>query len=115
MSQAILVRYDPRLIEEAVFLALRDRPETREFQKQREGVYEVADPQERERVFGELNCSWFVQLGLGKIVDQALHEQSQIASSVASCFVGCVAQAKKKAPSFLSLRMRNSREPRGAS
>ena len=65
MSQAILVRYDPRLIEEAVFLALRDHPETREFQKQREGVYEVADPQERERVFGELNCSWFVQLGLG--------------------------------------------------
>ena len=96
MSQAILVRYDPRLIEEAVFLALRDRPETREFQKQREGVYEVADPQERERVFGELNCSWFVQLDLGKIVDQALHEQSQIASSVASCFVGCVAQAKEE-------------------
>ena len=96
MSPAMLLRYDPRLIEEAVFLALRDRPETREFQKQRERVYEVADPQERERVFGELNRSWFVQLGLGNIVEQALHEQSQIASSVASCFVGCVAQTKEE-------------------
>ena len=96
MNQAMLLRYDPRLIEEAVFLALRDRPETREFQKQRERIYEVADPEERERVFGELNRSWFARLGLGKIVEQALHEQSQIASSVASCFVGCVAQAKEE-------------------
>ena len=68
----------------------------------------MADPQERERVFGELTRSWFAQLGLGKIVEQALHEQSQIASSVASCFVGCVAQAKEEDAELLSLRMRNS-------
>ena len=42
MSQAMLLRYDPRLIEEAVFLALRDRPETREFQKQRENRIRIA-------------------------------------------------------------------------
>lgn len=96
MSQAMLLRYDPRLIEEAVFLALRERPETREFQEQRERVYEVADPQERERFFGELHRSWFARLGLGKVVEQTLHERPQISSSIASCFVGCVAQAKEE-------------------
>jgi hypothetical protein len=96
MSQAMLLRYDPRLIEEAVFLALRDRPETREFQEQRERVYDVADPQERERFFGELHRSWFARLGLGKVLGQTLHEQPQICSSIASCFVGCVAQTKKE-------------------
>ncbi len=96
MSQAIPLRYDPRLIEETVFLALRHRLDTKEFQKQRERIYEVADAQERERFFGELNRSWFAQLGLGKIVEQTLREQWQISASVASCFVGCVAQAKEE-------------------
>jgi hypothetical protein len=94
MSEAMRLHYDPRLIEEAVFLALRDRPETREFQEQRERAYEVADPQERERFFGELHRSWFARLGLGKVLEQTLHEQPQISSSIASCFVGCVAQTK---------------------
>jgi len=96
MSQTISLRYDPRLIEEAVFLALRDGPETGEFQRQREPVYGVADPAERERSFGELNRSWFVRLGLAKAVEQALQEQPSIGSNVDSCFVLCAAQAKEE-------------------
>ena len=52
MSQTILIRYDPRLIEEAVFLALRNHPDGRQYQAERECVYEIADAPERDREFG---------------------------------------------------------------
>jgi hypothetical protein len=96
MSQAILLRYDPHLVEETVFLALRQRPETREFQNQRDRVYEVIDADERERCFDALHRSWFARLKLSKVVDQGLQEQPSIASNVESCFVVCAAQAKEE-------------------
>lgn len=96
MSQTILLRYDPRLIEEAVFLALRNHPDGRQYQKDRERVYEIADARERDRIFGELNQEWLVRLGLNKAVEQSLAEQPGISSRAGSCFVGRVAQAKEE-------------------
>ena len=74
MSQAFVVRYDPKLIEEAVFHAQRDNCMARVLDERRSRIYEVADPDEREQLFDDLYRSWFVQLGLGKVVDQALQE-----------------------------------------
>ena len=96
MSQTILIRYDPRLIEEVVFLALRSHPDGRRYQQDRERVYEIADARERDRVFGELNKDWLLRLGLNKAVEQSLAEQPGISSRASSCFVGRVAQAKEE-------------------
>ena len=96
MSQTILIRYDPRLIEEAVFLALRNHPDGRQYQVERECVYEIAEARERDRVFGELNKEWLVRLGLNKAVEQSLAEQPEISSRSSSCFVGRVAQTKEE-------------------
>ncbi len=96
MSQTILLRYDPRLIEEAVFLALRNHPDGRQYQEDRERVYEIADARERDRVFDELNKEWLVRLGLNKAVEQSLAEQPEISSRSSSCFVGRVAQTKEE-------------------
>ena len=96
MSQTILLRYDPRLIEEAVFLALRNHPDGRQYQEGRERVYETGDARERDRVFGELNKEWLVRLGLNKAVEQSLAEQPEISSRASSCFVGRVAQTKEE-------------------
>jgi hypothetical protein len=95
MTQTPL-RYDTRLIEEAVFLARKDKREIREIQQERDRIYQVADLDERERLFAELNRSWFVRLGLANVVEQALQEQPLIQSNVKICFVLCAAQAKEE-------------------
>jgi hypothetical protein len=96
MTQTILLRYDPRLIEEAVFLALRNHPDGRQYQKDRERAYEIADARERDRIFGELNQEWLVRLRLNKAVEQSLAEQPGISSRASSCFIGRVAQSKEE-------------------
>src|SRR5215475_1068417 len=96
MSQAFVVRYDPKLIEEAVFHAQRDNCMARVLDERRSRIYEVAVPDEREQLFDDLYRSWFVQLGLGKVVDQALQEQPIISTHVGSCYVVCARQAKEE-------------------
>jgi len=96
MSQTILIRYDPRLIEEVVFLALRNHRDGRQYQEDRERVYEIADDRAREREFGALNEEWLARLGLNQAVEQSLAEQPGISSRASSCFIGRVAQAKEE-------------------
>ena len=96
MNRLLSPRYDPRLIEETVFLALRNHPQAREFQKQRDWVYEIGNLEERERRFGELNRSWFIRLELGNVIEEALGEQPTISACVESCFVLCAAQTKEQ-------------------
>ena len=66
------VRYEPRFIEEAVFLALREGPDARLFYRQRNGLYEISDPEERERAFQSLHQAWFPHLGLGDQIEKAV-------------------------------------------
>lgn len=96
MNRLLSPRCDPRLIEETVFLALRNHPQAREFQKQRDWVYEIGNLEERERRFGELNRSWFIRLELGNVIEEALGEQPTISACVESCFVLCAMQAKEQ-------------------
>ena len=90
--------YDPGLVEEAVFLALRSHAQAPalapSFHSQREALYELSDPEERERGFQSLCGSWFVRLGLGRPIEQALREQPLISSGVRSCAVGRALRGK---------------------
>jgi len=96
MNQAMTIRYDPRLIEEAVFHAQRDSYVARDLDEARNRIYEIPDADERERLFDELNRSWFVRLGLGKTIEQALQEQTIISSLVGCCFIVRATQAKQE-------------------
>ena len=96
MSQALAVRYDPRLIEETVFHARRQRHDLKGFDAQRNRIYEVPDADERETRFNELHYSWFARLGLDKTIEAALQEQPLIASEVGNCFIVCAGQSKEE-------------------
>ncbi len=93
MNPTLAVRYDPRLIEEAVFHARRNGYVLKGFDAQRNRIYQVSDPDDRERLFHELHDSWFVRLGLNQTIDEALHEQPIIAAQVGSCFIVCAAES----------------------
>ena len=96
MNGSLAVRYDPRLIEDAVFHAQRGSPLLKELDEQRNRIYQVGDPDDRERRFNELYHSWFFRLGLNQTVDEALQEQPIIAAHVESCFIVRAAQSKEE-------------------
>jgi hypothetical protein len=96
MRPAAAIHYDPRLIEETVFQAQRDRRASLELEQARNRIYEVADAEERENLFNDLNGSWFVRLGLGRPVEQALQEQAIIIEKVENCFIVRATRAKEE-------------------
>lgn len=81
------VHYDPRLIEEAVFLAVNRRPEEKRFHGERSPLYGIANAEEREQAFQNFHRAWFFRLGLSEQIEQALAEQPLLSSSVKSCLV----------------------------
>ena len=96
MNQGMAVHYDPRLIEEAVFHIQRDSFVRRELDEQRKRIYEVPDPDYRERQFLDLNRIWFHRLGLGSAVEAALREQPLISAQVGNCFIVCAIAFKEE-------------------
>ncbi|MBI1950835.1 MAG: hypothetical protein HYS34_05655 [Acidobacteria bacterium] len=70
------VEFHPRLVEEAVWAAIRGRRDAGVFHRQREGGYDEPDPEARDRAFGRLHSAWFERLGLARPVTLALREQS---------------------------------------
>ena len=96
MNQTLSLRYDPRLIEEVVFLAQRSITDTGDVQEKRERIYEISDPEDRERLFTQLNRACFVRFGLGRTLEQALREQPAISSGVQSCYACGAAQANEE-------------------
>jgi hypothetical protein len=89
MNQGMAIHYDPRLVEEAVFHIQRDSFVRKELDEQRKRIYEVPDPDHRERQFLDLNRIWFNRLGLGNGVEGALREQPLITAQVGNCFIVC--------------------------
>jgi len=71
-SAEFRIAYDAVLVEESVLLAERRLPaaEAAAFRAERDRIYEVDEPDEREARFEELHGRLFVQLGL----DRPLHE-----------------------------------------
>jgi hypothetical protein len=96
MNQALNIFYDSRLVEEAVFHAQRDSFVSSEIQERRNHIYEIADVDERERLFNDLNRLWFHRLGLGNVIEQCLQEQPLIGAQVERCFVVGATQTKEE-------------------
>lgn len=81
----IRLTYDPELVEEAVLLAeaRARRADAREFRRERDRIYEIADPDEREVRFRSLHLRWFARMGLNRVINQTLSEQPEIARRLA--------------------------------
>ena len=77
--------YAPDLVEEAVLLAERRMPRDtiREFRRERNAVYDIADPERRDAAFRDVHFRWFVRLGLHRPVEEAMQERAETASRVA--------------------------------
>lgn len=87
MKARSTIQYDPRFIEEAVFQAPLDRTAALELGESRNRIYEVPDSERRDDLFNDLNGFWFSRLGLGKIIDQTLLEQTIVLAQVEKCFI----------------------------
>ena len=96
-----LVRYEPRFIEEAIFLALRGHPEAGKFHEERNRLYEMADPEEREHSFQDLHRAWFPRLGLANAIEKALEEQPLLTSNLATCLVACAPGKRQEGADLL--------------
>jgi hypothetical protein len=91
--------FEPRLMEEAVLLAIErgSTSERGEFRRERETLYQKRDPGEREAGFQELSRRWFVRLELRQPLRQALSEQPGITRSVSRGFILPASSAKDEA------------------
>ena len=92
MNREFLI-FDPRFVEDSVFVALRTRHEQTAYHRERARHYEIADMHEREKRFEQLNRQWFLRLGLSEEIKRSLEEQPTLFSSVRFCVV---AQATRK-------------------
>jgi len=88
MTEKVFFRYEPRFVEEAVFFAPREPRAAEDLARRRNHIYEVADPDERERLFGKLYREWFGRSGLGEPIEQAFREQPSTVSEVEFCLIG---------------------------
>jgi hypothetical protein len=92
--EELAIEYEPRLVEEAVLHALRGGAEETAFRKERDRLYEVADPEEREAGFRALHAAWFTRLGLEKGIDEALRAQPSITANAARCLVASASSTR---------------------
>jgi hypothetical protein len=80
------VEWDPRFLEEAV-LRLAETRQVLGFRGQRNRLYEIQDPEQREAAFREFHSDWFERLDLGRGIWQALQEQPLIPTNTRACIV----------------------------
>ena len=75
-SEPSLISFDPRLVEETVLLAERllNGEDRREFRAERDRLYGLSDPDERETRFAGFHAKWFVRLVLGDEIRELLEE-----------------------------------------
>lgn len=85
----IRVAYAPDLVEEALLLAepTWSTVDRRAFRRERDRIYEIADPERREASFRSLHLHWFVRVGLPRAVDQIVSERPDLSDRVGECRV----------------------------
>lgn len=86
------IEFDPHLVEEAVLISLERaaRDHRRRFRQERDALYLLTDPDDREARFDDLHSRWFVSLRLAEPVRAALAEQPGLlgtGSRVRRCLV----------------------------
>ncbi|HXH07622.1 MAG TPA: hypothetical protein VNI83_13655 [Vicinamibacterales bacterium] len=89
-SPPFAVWFDERLVEGAVLAAAPRQPfeERYGFHREREAIYEIGEPDARERAFGSLFARWFERWQLARPVHRALAEQPLLAVRTSGCRVG---------------------------
>jgi hypothetical protein len=92
----LVVEYEPRLVEEATLLALRGAEAEPAFRRQRDRLYEIADPEVREAEFRALHTAWFERLGLGRTIGQALGERMSAVRAARACVVAYAASPRQE-------------------
>ena|GEM_PF-307629 len=80
------VEWDPRFIEEAVLRTIEAR-RVQGFRGERNRLYEIQDPEERDAAFQEFHAAWFERLNLGAVIWQELQEQPLILANTRACIV----------------------------
>jgi hypothetical protein len=80
------IEWDPHLVEEAVLFAAEGR-RVHGFRGERNRLYEIHDPEQRDVAFREFHADWFERLELGKGIWHALQEQPLIPTSTRACIV----------------------------
>lgn len=96
MSQSLTIYYDPKLIEETVFQAQSGTALAREFDDERRRVYDIPDPETRERSFQDLFSRWFARLALSQPITAAVQEQPFIIPAIEACYVVRALHAKQE-------------------
>lgn len=91
------IDYDAGLVEDAMLVAVRGRPEARAMQREREALYRAADPEAREAAFREHARRWFELLDLAAPIRAALAERPLIAERAAALAVAPARGAKEEA------------------
>jgi hypothetical protein len=88
-GQEFRISYHAALVEESVLLAERrlDAGQADAFRAERDRIYGVADPDEREARFEELHGRYFLQLGLDRPLHQALAGLPELCQRASGCKV----------------------------
>ena len=86
-NRVYVVEYHPRLVENVVLLAMRGHRKEESYREERDGLYEIRDPEESDSAFLEFNRKWFTRMELQQPVQQALDERPVIAAATGRCFV----------------------------
>ncbi|MBI3028232.1 MAG: hypothetical protein HYY64_01810 [Candidatus Rokubacteria bacterium] len=103
-----ILEYDPRLVEEATLLALRGAEEETAFRRERDGLYEIADPEAREAAFRAFHAAWFERLGLGRPIGWALKERGLILRAADRCLLAYAPSAREEGAELLVAERRRS-------
>lgn len=88
------LRFDPGFVESAVFAAVRERPEERVYQRERSRLYRIADAEERERAFRDLDAAWFSRLALADPIAQAFAETPALSAKIGHCLIAGAPEKK---------------------
>ncbi len=84
----------PRLVEAAVWAAIRGGDGEAAYHREREAAYALTDPEKRDRAFERVDGAWFSRLGLGEPVREAVLEQGPLLDSVRRILLGWAARDK---------------------
>ena len=96
MIQPAFLRYDPRFIEDCILLAVRRHPDEKLYHGERDCLYEIADPEERERAFQNHSRGWFMRLGLADPIEKAVRERPDLLSAIKYCLVARALERKEE-------------------
>lgn len=86
VPQSFTLDWEPRFLEEAV-LRFAETRHVLGFRGQRNRLYEIQDPEQREAAFRKFHSDWFERLDLGRGIWQVLQEQPLIPTSTRACIV----------------------------